>query len=230
MQKTQGGLPFRDLSVADCRSLQSSPPKLHLPFWAFDERRDTSGGPHRLQIDVTGAQRETLKFRATRPPDCICRPAGRGFRKAVNASRTQCTVRFATFANRQTETHFAVTAKNVKQHFNAFFFTRDFHLKLRSACELRTASMGQLRPGQTLLSAPIGVTPRTRHTDHTRRRRRSLEDFATPGRFDHANRKPGLESLAKRNLGLAVEPSSLQDRRTPWKNSLVKSAHNSTNG
>jgi hypothetical protein len=117
-----------------------------------------------------GAQRETLIFRATRPPVCICRPAGRGFRKAVNASRTQCTVRFATFANRQTETHFAVTAKNVKQHFNAFFFTRDFHLKLRRACELRTASTGQLRTGQTLLSAPIGVTPHTHCPNYTLRR------------------------------------------------------------
>ncbi len=89
--KTQGGLPFRDVSVADCRSLQSSPPKLHLPVGGLTS--DTTGAVarNRLRIELLGAQRETQSFEPRARQYFICRPAGRGFRKVVKAPRTRRT-------------------------------------------------------------------------------------------------------------------------------------------
>jgi hypothetical protein len=64
---------------------------------------------------------------STAPAGLLCRPAGRGFRRPSKAPRVRRSNRFTLFISHQTESHFAVAAKNVKQHF---------HLKILRAVSL----------------------------------------------------------------------------------------------
>lgn len=92
----------------------------------------------------TGAQSQHVSFEhrarqyiyADLPDEDSARPS--------KAPRVRRSNRFTSFINRQTESHFAVAAKNVKQHFHANFFASDFLLKVRAASLLRCVARGNV--------------------------------------------------------------------------------------